>query len=115
VKTLVRLIAATLIVVVVGCSAARPLHRSEASIQASLLKRTPLGTSRTDVQKFITRQGWELQRDSFVPSGAPSPRDTVCFGGYAIFIGTSYVYGEWTFDAGEKLIKFRVYKSRDVL
>ena len=114
-KTFVRLIAVTLTLVVVGCSAARPLHRSEASIKASLLKRTPLGTSRTDVRKFIARQGWKVEQDSRVPAGAPCPRENVFFGSYFIFFGECDVYGVWTFDAAEKLIDLSVQKSHDVL
>ena len=114
-KTFLRLILAFLMLLIVGCSVARPLRRSEASIQASVLKHTPIGTPRADVRSFIARQRWELQRDGRVPVGTPSPRDEVCFGGYTIFFGTCYVYGVWTFDATNRLVDFNVSKSRDVL
>jgi hypothetical protein len=114
-KTLLPLGLALLTVLAVGCSVARPLHRPEASIQASVLKHTPLGTSRVEVRKFIAEQGWKLIPDSRVPPGAPSLRDEVRFGGYALFLGTCNVYGLWTFDATNRLVDFNVSKSHDVL
>ena len=114
-KTCLCLILAVTAISIAGCSVARPLHRSEASIQESVLKRTPLGTQRADVRKFIAQQGWKLMPDSFVPPGAPSLRDEVRFGGYALFLGTCNVYGTWTFDATDKLTDFHVSKSHDVL
>ena len=43
-----------------GCSAARPLHRSPASIRDALLKRTPAGTPHEDVVAFVKREGWSF-------------------------------------------------------
>src|SRR5258708_27571415 len=52
-----------------GCSAARPLHRSEAGIRASLLKRTPPGTPKQDVETYIAREGWLPLNRTQVPTG----------------------------------------------
>ena len=97
-----------------GCSVARPLHRSEANIRASLLKRTPLGMSKRDVETFITKEGWHPESQPGVLKGAHSAIE-VDFGGYTIWFGTCYVYGLWGFDNDDRLIELSVSKSRDVL
>lgn len=99
----------SLLLLVSGCSAARPLHRSKASIRASILKRTPLGTSKKEVEKFIAKEGWRPESDE------PPSRIEVRFGGYVIFFGTCDVYGTWQFDRGDRLSDFQVTKSHDVL
>jgi hypothetical protein len=104
--------AISVLLIVSGCSAARPLHRSEASICVSLLKRTPLGTSKKDVEAFIAKEGWHPSPNEWAST---KNRIEVCFGGYAIFFGTCYVYGAWDFDKDDHLIEVRVSKSRDVL
>lgn len=129
---------ALLLVLASGCSAARPLHRSEASIRASLLSRTPLGSSRPDVEKFIRSQGWRVEpvKDPPLPGWKqpvvpvmppfgrvgqpPVPEQTrsmikADFGTYAYFVGTCYVDGWWAFDATDRLVQVWVNKSRDGL
>ena len=114
--------------IMTGCSAARPLHRSHASIRASLLKRTPPGTSEVQVERFITKEGWHTSRDSAYllsravaqGGGPPVPKDVHSvlmaeLGGYVIFIGTRCTYGLWGFDADGRLMDVWVYKERDVL
>src|SRR5438445_3120329 len=44
-----------------GCSAARPLHRSQAAIRASLLRNTPPGTPKKEV---IVKIGWHVDQKS---------------------------------------------------
>jgi len=95
-----------------GCSVARPLHRSEAKIRDSILKKTPLGTPKKDVEAFIEREGWRVMPDS----KALKQNDIeVLLGGYAIFFGTCDVYGVWKFNDSDLLIEMSVYKSHDVL
>src|SRR5580765_1216261 len=67
-----------LLVLMVGCSAARPLHRSEVNIRGSLLRRTPFGTPRIEVEQFIARQGWRTEpvKDP-PPPGWKQPRAAV--------------------------------------
>lgn len=95
-----------------GCSVARPLHRSEDHIRMSILKRTPPGTPKKDVEAFIAKEGWDpldlqaTERKNGIE---------VCFGGYFIFFGECYVYGIWTFDSADRLIEVHVSKSHDVL
>ena len=109
-RTFVAIAIATALVVT-GCSAARPLHRSEAHIRAALLKKTPIGTSAQDVHKFIKKEGWY----ETVETG----RTTAYFGGYFIcgFWGFAErdVFGKWTFDSNGRLIDIQVSKENDGL
>ena len=116
------------VLLITGCSAARPLHRSHASIRASLLKRTPPGATKEQVETFIAREGWRVSRDSayllpraveqgggpFVPEQVQSVL-MADLGGYFIFIGTREIYGLWGFDAEGRLVDVWIYKERDVL
>ncbi len=96
-----------------GCSAARPLHRSTAGIRASILKKTPPGTTKKDVEAFIAKEGW---RPMDIRGRGPEPNEIqVRFGGYAVFFGTCNVYGLWEFDNDGRLLDLRVSKERDVL
>src|SRR5437899_1546868 len=72
-----------------GCSAARPLHRSEASIRASLLKRTPLGTPKKDVEAFIAREGWHAATET----GAPRTERSAI----QVYFGEYFICGTWGF------------------
>ncbi len=117
------------ILAVTGCSAARPLHRTHASIRASLLKRTPPGTPRPDVVKYITRSRWSMETNQVTyflgysarQGGGPPPPDSVRsvimaeFGHYPIFIGNRYIYGLWAFDESDHLVDIWIYKERDSL
>jgi hypothetical protein len=121
-----------------GCSAARPLHRPPANIRASLLKNTPLGTARADVERFIGRQGWRAEDfTDFRPPGWKVPRAAVMgpfgevgdppvpeemrsmikadFGSYFYFVGSCDVYGVWAFDSQDRLVQVWVNKPRDGL
>jgi hypothetical protein len=130
VSRIVVLLLGLTVLLVVGCSAARPLHRSEASIRASLFKQTPLGSSKSAV---IAKIGWHLDR-SLGPFAAQSqeaeamgmiPSSPVTqnvksalemnLGGYVIWFGTRYVYGVWGFDSEDRLVGIWVYKENDVL
>lgn len=115
------------VLLIVGCSAARPLHRSEARIRASLLKQTPLGSSKSVV---IAKIGWHLDPSQgqfaaqaqeaeamgMVPAGQNVKSALeMNLGGYFIWFGTRYVYGVWGFDSEDHLIGIWVYKENDVL
>lgn len=121
-----------------GCSVARPLHRSQANIRTSLLRRTPLGTPK---QEVIAKIGWHVDQKSGpfaaqaqessawntlrlaseqagnppVPKEVKSVLD-LHFGEYfAWFLGECHVYGVWGFDSGDRLIGVWVYKEYDGL
>ena len=119
---------ALVVFLVAGCSAARPLHRSAASIRRSLLKRTPPGTSEQQVAAFIAREGWRIDRQNsinheFMPydNGGPRVPEKVhdlwsaYLGGYVYFFGTRVTYGIWAFDANGRLIDIWIYRERDGL
>ena len=109
ISTMLLLLALAILPLTSGCSVARPLHRSQANIRASVLKRTPLGITKESVEAFIRKQGWK-------PIQASHPNTLEAhFGGYFIFFGTTEVYGIWTFGSDNRLIAFHVEKSRDVL
>jgi hypothetical protein len=56
------------IIVAQGCSPVRPLHRSQASIRASLLRGTPLGTPYKEVESFVRKEGWQWEATPYSPS-----------------------------------------------
>jgi predicted small lipoprotein YifL len=47
-----------------GCSAAGPLYRSDEKVRASILKRTPLGSSSDQVNALIKEQHWTVRSES---------------------------------------------------
>jgi hypothetical protein len=56
------IVSAILLLLVLVCSCGtNSLHRSEDRIRASLLKRTPVGSSRDGVDAYLQKQGWEHQ------------------------------------------------------
>lgn len=123
---LVSVVLALTTLTVAGCSAARPLHRSAASIRASLLKRTPPGMTKQDVEAFMTREGWHVDNADLLEAaarqggGPPVPAGvhdvlSAYLGGYFIFFGTRTTYGVWAFDADNRLIGVWIYRERDVL
>ena len=127
-KTLMVFLGTALVVfALTGCSGARPLHRTHASIRASLLKRTPPGTPKADVQKYVARHKWDVKTNhvdyllgcSFKQGGGPAIPENVRsvimaeFGSYVIFIGNCSVYGLWAFDDRERLIGIWIYKEND--
>lgn len=120
-----------------GCSAARPLHRSEASIRASLLKSTPRGTPKKEViakLRWRVPQEWgpfaaqaqeqaarnRLSRVSRHP-GSPRGSDEVksvldfYFESYFVWFGNCGVWGIWGFDSEDHLLDIWVYKAIDSL
>jgi hypothetical protein len=119
-------VTATCLTLLVGCSAAQPLHRSAASIRSSLLTRTPVGASSVRVLEFIRKEGWQ-------PYPHPGPPDrsvlhqTGASGDVAtndvrqtvsVFLGDYWawpvfgrrVMGEWLFDANDQLLDVWVWK-----
>jgi len=109
-----------------GCSAARPLHRSPAGIRASLLKRTPVGTRYEAVEAFLRKEGW--QPNSYAGlrvSAEPNPKDmagnsptqevrqtiTVFLGDYGVLpVFQRLVQGYWLFDTNNQLVEIFVVK-----
>jgi hypothetical protein len=94
-----------------------------------LLKRTPSGTPKADVQKYIARYGWAVSTNqvnyflgySFKQGGGPPVPGSVHsaimaeLGHYFVFVGNCYKYGLWAFDDRERLIGVWIYSESDVL
>lgn len=106
------------VILLAGCSAARPLHRSEAKIRASLLERTPVGTPRSDVETFVAKQGWH-RLDVAPRSGNVQTPIEVYFGEYFICGSWGFamrgVYGTWGFDSDGRIVDVKVRKANDAL
>ena len=123
-----------------GCSAARPLHRSPASIRHSLLKRTPAGTPYEDVVAFLKRERWDFDSSTNVPwiQYPREPRRPVIYcipdsagffpdqevktaldvelGVYpALPIFDRHVEASWLFNADNQLLDIWVWKYSDSL
>jgi hypothetical protein len=104
-----------------GCSTAGILRREE-SIEASLLRRTPLGSTREAVMAFIAQEGWTDVRTgggywrNDRPQGAAvgSSSIQVSLGRYYMPLLTM-VEARWAFDSNGKVIDVNVRKSVDAL
>ncbi len=119
------LIAPLASVLLLGCTAAQPLHRSPASIRASLLRHTPIGTSYQAVEAFVRKEGWQphtiegahlpdrLLGDAagFVPAQQVRRSMDVYLGDYWAWpIFGRKVWGYWLFDTNNRLLEVWVTK-----
>jgi hypothetical protein len=59
-----RLVATALLMVLVGCSTAPALSRSDEKIRASILKHTPLGCSSGQVRAFVKEKHWSIYSEN---------------------------------------------------
>jgi hypothetical protein len=117
------------VLVAAGWLVMSPLRWSEASIRASLLKQTPLGSSSGQVRGFVMAQGWLdrnyignrgfLKTEIGVPVvqeravGATSIRGEL--GHYQSVPFQTYVTAFWGFDTNDQLIDVWVWKTTDGL
>ena len=110
-----------------GCTAAQPLHRAPASIRASLIKRTPIGTRYEAVEAFVKKEGWQPNsytglvipfqlraKDNAGNAPTVEVRQTMQvhlgdYGGLLPFYWHE-VYGYWLFDINNQLIEVCVIK-----
>jgi hypothetical protein len=109
----------------IGVYVASPLHRSEASIRASLLRQTPLGSSSSEVRALLEQRGW-LNRNYhgttgyyYQPSTEPARTVGVTslsanLGDYGFPFRTN-VSAFWGFDRDDRLIDIWVWKTTDAL
>lgn len=95
-----------------GCSYARGLHRSNTRIREPVLRKTPVGTSRNDVEIFVSHHRWEQIPDTSIKR---HNRITVCFGHYTYFLGTAYIYCAWDFNDSNAVADVEVSRERDGL
>jgi len=121
------LIAALIVAVIVvgGFLFSRSWLRSEASIQRSLLKQAPLGTSSTEVLAFIRKEGWEisgydptrgfLKQDPLKPNATVGDSHVQVHLGYYWLPFRTDVTAFWGFDKSNRLIDVWVWKTIDAL
>jgi hypothetical protein len=97
------------------------LLRSDASIRRSLLKHTPLGTSRDDCFTFVEKQGWTagwgLSESMWQNPNKPKEMVVVSsfgvdLGHYTLVLRTD-VEAFWGFDASNRLVDVCVRRSTD--
>ncbi len=107
----------------IGVFFANPLRRSDASIKASLLRQTPLGSSRSEVGAVLERHGW-LDRNYSGTTGyyCQAPGDPARTVGVTSLAGNLGDYGFpfptnvavfWGFDRDDHLIDIWVWKTTD--
>jgi len=95
------------------------LLRPEQSIRASLLKQTPLGSEKAEVQAFAQKRGW-LRADSpetrvteyASGSGIEVTISSGTLGHYRIPFST-LVVANWKFDTSNHLVDITVGKASD--
>jgi hypothetical protein len=128
-STLLCCLATALVLVLVSCSTARPLSRSDEKIRASILKRMPLGCSSDQVRAFIKEKHWSVyseSRDKGFVMRRPGQNEA-----YSAEVGSSFVacelgathfvmfpfettkYAYWGFDKSGRLIDVWVDENTD--
>lgn len=106
------MVVAALLVLLTGCTVTSPLRRSEDGIEKWVEKATPLGSSFSDVKATATRHGWydaNAQRSDGRVTGKFIRGD---LGEYGFPFRTS-VTAFWLFDANDRLISVRIWKTSD--
>jgi len=88
--------------------AINPLRRSPDTIAASLLGKTPPGSAREDVERWVDAQGFQIGGTRFTSTGTP-PMERV-LGSYNSFGFTVEVTAEWVFDENGRLTTIEVSK-----
>jgi hypothetical protein len=94
------------------------LFRSEASIRASLLRQTPLGSSSSDVRAFVDQQGWLVRNyagsTGFLKQESGRPSEVVGVtsieGNLGDFLNRN-VTAYWGFDSSNRLMDIWVWKT----
>ena len=86
-----------------------PLRRSPDAIAASLLEKTPPGTSRAEVVAWADAQGYGWG-GRLTPIGAEVPVQRLV-GTYSTYGFIVSVFAEWVFDENGRLVTVEVYKG----
>jgi hypothetical protein len=90
-----------------------PLRRSPEKIRASVLKESPLGTSRERVDALVNNRGWSRGWTNDGPADYADPSWISAFlGKYSDYVSETMVYVFWKFDKDDRLIEIRVIKSQ---
>jgi hypothetical protein len=115
-------LSAMLALALVGCSSIGRLSRSDDEVRDSILKCTPLGSSRENVKAFIKQHHWAVSKD-FTPGQTPDPGR---IGGtmeernlgstlFANFPFETDVIAYWVFDKNNHLVDVCVIHDTDAL
>ena len=101
-------------VLVTAWMASNPLRRSDASVRAWLLTKTPLGSSRAEVRAVLEQQGWQEARfHQTRPSPAADPFLGGEIGSYQGFPWYTSVRALWEFDSSDRLVDIRIQRVMD--
>ncbi len=100
-----------------------PMRRPSEQIHASILERTPLGTTHNDVRAFLDVQGWKHHAGDkeggdfwqYRKEHEIKGESAICarLGSYQGFPWYVTVDAVWVFDADGKLIGVQVFKTAD--
>ena len=81
-----------------------------------MLGKTPVGTSRSEVEAFVKSQGWSIGAYGTVGEpGPPSSSIQALLGSYTGVPWRVFVRATWLFDAEGKLTDIVIDKRPDVL
>ena len=95
-----------------------PLRRPDAGVRAWVLKKTPLGSSLSDVESVVTKRGWFASRRAGGYDGRWSFSGTYIRGELGDYQGLplhTSVTAFWEFDANNQLTNVLIWKTRDGL
>ena len=105
--TATRVCAIISVILFTGCATRRLLHKPEAGIRSSLLEKTPVGTSKQHVERFIKQEGWW--------SSPNKNGDISAYLGRYGLLNDYRVSALWMFDKGGSLTNVLVEKRNDFL
>ena len=90
-----------------------PLRRSPETIRALVVKETPLGTSRAEVDALVNNRGWPRGWTNEGPADYADPNWTSAYlGKYRDYVSETMVYVFWKFDKDNRLIEIQIIKSQ---
>lgn len=103
---------------VAGFLASNPLRRSDAAIARWIERMTPMGSSLSDVETAAVARGWFRYRENDKEDGYWRFRETYVRGELGEYQGVPFrtsVTAFWEFDSADRLVKVRIWKTRDGL
>jgi hypothetical protein len=119
-RSLIIVISGVVIVAIAIWMTSYSLFRSEASIRASLIKQTPLGTSSTDVRAFVEKHGWLVKNyvgnSGFLKQDSGRPSEVVGVSSIKGNLGDYWlmnITAFWGFDNSNRLIDVWVWRTYD--
>lgn len=114
-----------LIVVIIVCGlavavflASNPLRRSDAAIAHWIERMTPMGSSLSDVEAVVVTRGWFRYRERDKQDGYWRFNEEYIRGEIGEYQGLPFrtsVTVFWEFNSADRLVKIRIWKTRDGL